>query len=599
MAAQTASELPLPDVEVPISSEQVPPAADANTNKAVKGIEATDTSLLHPLHVHKHRLCHNPSKLPGLRFVDRGLLQAQVQALATDGSPAGHPSLPQSAVSPPCATGVDFRQGPTEPTITSPGTVRSENSTHDFPQSRLGSVTAVLDPSAKVVNEPVNCSTDDDTHPLPKLQPPLPPPPLPPHQPHQPLKASSSTQLLPVTEADETQSQSADDTCTEPVSTPSHRGRRASLSKRSPQFTPIRPSSEHSPLSQASTYKTAWTAAPVTTPVAAKLGRSASLRITNVHATPAAANSSSPLAPRSEVGTVSSRFHTPSSRPRPRRTSSWDYTTPASNPPPPRRNSSWDSTHTPPPLTSRASKSNNANEWGTGQQESCISPKIVSLPISNENNKAFPRRTSSASRPPTSYRPLPSGYATSGRIPPIRSFSLPGSRKSHFTDMNNSFARYYDNGDNGRDHDLSSRERSLRALEGRYTNDRSQDVTHPDHDDDVAESENNTADIFMNIAREDSSSSAPRRQTDRGSDDEQSTVVSSACPCILHSVGWTFCASGTCLPTISGSTMAFAHLRDEMRCLVPDRRKEEVLHVTTRGGVHIITTLSWVIPRPI
>lgn len=525
-AAQTASEVPLPDVEVLISSEEVPPAADANTcTLTVK--ETTDTILLHPLHVHKHRLCHNPSKLPGLRFVDRGLLQAQTQA--QDGSPAGHPSLPQSAVSPPCSTGVDFRQDSTEPTITGPGTVRSESSARGFPQSRLESVTAVLDSSAKVVNEPVNSSTETPPTPLqpPALLLPLPPPPLPPQQ---PLKASS-TLLLPVTEADETQSQSADDTCTEPVSTPNQRGRRASLSKRSPHFTSTRSSSEHSPLSQASTYKTAWVAAPVTTPVAAKLGRSASLRITNIHVTPVAANSSSPLAPRSEVGTVSSRYHTPSSRPRPRRTSSWDYTTPTSNPPP-RRNFSWDSTNTPSPLTSRASKSNNANEWGPGQQEN-ISPKVVSLPISNENSKTFPRRTSSASRPPTSYRPLPSGYATSGRIPPIRSLSLPGSRKSYFTDMNNSFARYYDNGDGDRDHDLSSRERSLRALEGRYTNDRSHDVAHPDPDDDVAESENNTADIFMNIAREDSSSSIPRRQTDRGSDDEQSTVVSFACPCVF------------------------------------------------------------------
>lgn len=533
-AAQTASELPLPDVEVLISPEQFPPAADsstdaetdANSHTSVK--ETTDTSLLHPLHVHKHRLCHNPSKLPGLRFVDRGLLQAQAQAQtpAQDGSPAGHlhPSLPQSTVSPPCSTGVDSRQDSTEPTITGSGTVRSENSAKGFPQSRLGSVTAVLDSSVKVVNEPVTSSTETSPTPL------QPRPPPPPPQQH-PLKASS-TILLPVTEADETQSQSADDTSTEPVSTSNQRGRRASLSKRSPQFTSIRSSSEHSPLSQASTYKTAvWTAAPVTTPVAAKLGRSASLRITNVHATPAAANSSSPLAPRSEVGTVSSRYHTPSSRPRPRRNSSWDYTTPTSNPPP-RRNFSWDSTNTPSPLTSRASKSNNANEWGPGQQEN-ISPKVVSLPISNENNKTFPRRTSSASRPPTSYRPLPSGYATSGRIPPIRSLSLPGSRKSYFTDMNNSFARYYDNGDDGRDHDLTSRERSLRALEGRYTNDRSHDVAHPDPDDDVAESENNTADIFMSIAREDSSSSIPRRQTDRGSDDEQSTVVSTSCPFVF------------------------------------------------------------------
>lgn len=121
--------------------------------------------------------------------------------------------------------------------------------------------------------------------------------------------------------------------------------------------------------------------------------------------------------------------------------------------------------------------------------------------------------------------------------------------------MNNSSSRYYDNGEDDYDQDQRSRERSLRALEGRYTNDRSRDVAHADLDDDVAESENNTADIFMNIAREDSSSSIPRRQTNRGSDDEQSTVVSPFCPWVC--VGWRDdCASGTCLPTNFGSTTA-------------------------------------------
>ncbi|KAJ4420590.1 hypothetical protein N0V82_004258 [Gnomoniopsis sp. IMI 355080] len=392
--------------------------------------------------------------------------------------PAGPPpSLPQSAVSPPCPTGVDSHQDSTEPTNTGPDTARSENSARGWPQSRLRPVTAALEPSTKKVVKPVVIHSTE----------------TPPQQQQQhPLAVSSL--LLPVDEADETQTPSADDTCTEPGPAPSHRERRG----------------------------TAWTTAPVITPVAARTGRSAALRIINANATPATANSSSPLAPRSEVGTESSRFHTPSSRPRPRRTSSWNYTTPTSNPPA-RRSFSLDSNASPSPLLSRASKSANTNEWTPAEQEHLL-PKAVKLSLSNENNKPFPRRTSSASRPPTSYKPLPSGYASSARIPPIRSFSLPGVRKSYPPDMNYPSSRYYDEGDDGDDQDRQFRERSLRALEGRYTNDRARDVAHPGPDDDVTESENNTADIFMNIAREDSSTSIPRRQTNRGSDDEKSTV---------------------------------------------------------------------------
>lgn len=527
-AAQTESELPRhPEVDVPFSepsSEEILP--DANT----KADADTDTTVPHPLHVHKHRLCHNPSKLPGLRFVDRGLLQAQGKP------PAGlPPSLPQSAVSPPCPAGVDSHQDPTEPTNTGPDTARSENSAHGWPQSRLRPVTAALEPSPKKVVKPVVIHS---------IETPL--------QQQQQQTLTVSSLLLPVHEADETQSPSADDTCTEPGSASNPRERRASVIKHSPQSTSNLSFSEHSPPTQRSTYTTAWTAASVITPVAASTGRSAALRIINANATPATANSSSPLAPRSEVGTDSSRFHTPSSRPRPRRTSSWNYNTPTRNPPA-RRSFSLDSNGSPSPLLSRASKSANTNERAPAQQEVLLS-KAVNLSPSNENNKTSARRTSSASRPPTSYKPLPSGYASSARIPPIRSFRLPGFRKSYPPDMNHPSSRYYDDGDDGDDQGQRSRERSLRALEGRYTNDRARDLPHPDLDDDVAESENNTADIFMNIAREDSSTSIPRRQTNRGSDDEKSTVVSPVCPCVC--VRWrTVCASGTCLPTNFGSTV--------------------------------------------
>lgn len=92
--------------------------------------------------------------------------------------------------------------------------------------------------------------------------------------------------------------------------------------------------------------------------------------------------------------------------------------------------------------------------------------------------------------------------------------------------MNSSPARYYQDGDEYLQ--LSSRERSLRTLEGRYANDRPRDPARPNMhpDDDVADSDNNTADIFMSIAREDAPSVLPDRDTEQGSDIDESTVVS-------------------------------------------------------------------------
>lgn len=108
--------------------------------------------------------------------------------------------------------------------------------------------------------------------------------------------------------------------------------------------------------------------------------------------------------------------------------------------------------------------------------------------------------------------------------------------------MSNSSNRYYDEGDDYRD--PNERDRSLRALEGRRSNDWSRDVAPPDADDEITESENNTADIFMRIAREDSSSSIPRRNIDQGDQEEQNgTVVSYIQPTLFYvhpssKVGW-------------------------------------------------------------
>ncbi|PSR94251.1 hypothetical protein BD289DRAFT_427846 [Coniella lustricola] len=93
--------------------------------------------------------------------------------------------------------------------------------------------------------------------------------------------------------------------------------------------------------------------------------------------------------------------------------------------------------------------------------------------------------------------------------------------------MSGSSYRLYDDGADYRD--THHRDRSLRALEGRSDNDWSRNVVPPDVDDEVTESENNTADIFMTIAREDSSSALPRpKPQGRGEEEPHSTASRAA-----------------------------------------------------------------------
>lgn len=340
-------------------------------------------------------------------------------------------------------------------------------------------------------------------------------------RPQWPLRASAHTPepaspalLTPVTEADESQSTTtttvivadadAPDLDLEPETEPEPAPAPILASNyrqdNAPEDSPhsITSPDGQSPRSRASTYETASTSAPIT-PTTAKRSASASSRIDNAIAATAGApdDSTTPAAAsQSPADTDSSRFYTPATRPGARRA-----------------NSSRHSASTLSPLASRAVKDapspgTATKQWAHGQRE-LVLPKPVNGTPSDDDEKV-PRRQSSTSRPPSSYKP-PRSLSTFGRIPPIRSFRSSGSRRSSLPDMNNSSSRYYD--DDGEDYrDLNQRDRSLRALEGVRT--------PPDADDENAESENNTADIFMRIAREDSSSSIPRRGTDRGAEDD-------------------------------------------------------------------------------
>lgn len=260
----------------------------------------------------------------------------------------------------------------------------------------------------------------------------------------------------------------------------------------------------HSPRSRASTYETASTSAPFTPTGAGRpviessqaddaAAATATASVTPGHSTTSATVSYSP------ADTESPRFYTPATRPRARRA-----------------NSSRLSTSAQLPLAVQAIKdipSPDAatKQWTQSQRELVLSSGAdCARP---DDDEKIPRRQSvtTTSRPPSSYKPPPLGALTPGRVPPIRSFRSSGSRRSSLPDMNGSSSRYQDDGEDYRD--FSQRERSLRALEGTQT--------PPDAEEDIAESENNTADIFMSIAREDSSSAVPRRRNDRVVEDDQ------------------------------------------------------------------------------
>ncbi|KAI1281360.1 hypothetical protein F5Y07DRAFT_386707 [Xylaria sp. FL0933] len=107
----------------------------------------------------------------------------------------------------------------------------------------------------------------------------------------------------------------------------------------------------------------------------------------------------------------------------------------------------------------------------------------------------LPKTLQRATKPPVSYRPRTSisGSGTGASIPPIRSFRSSGERRSLVLDMNLRTSRNLDGGDDSGD--SNHRDRTLRALEGRRGDER------PDGDD--------SGDLFLKIAREDSSQRTP------------------------------------------------------------------------------------------
>ncbi|KAL2022312.1 hypothetical protein VTK56DRAFT_5710 [Thermocarpiscus australiensis] len=147
-------------------------------------------------------------------------------------------------------------------------------------------------------------------------------------------------------------------------------------------------------------------------------------------------------------------------------------------------------------------------------QESAIKESIqgkreIQLPRTIEIAKSEDKRKS---RPPVSYKTSNAATPTGGRavIPPIRSFRSSGSRKSVVLDMHTR----RESGDSFSEEitDPNQRDRTLQALEGRSDEDFSH-LAPPDSGDMTTTTDNdNTADIFMRIAGEDTTRRAPEEQ---------------------------------------------------------------------------------------
>lgn len=133
------------------------------------------------------------------------------------------------------------------------------------------------------------------------------------------------------------------------------------------------------------------------------------------------------------------------------------------------------------------------------------------------------------SRPPVSYNPPATANddaTLSGRavIPPIRSFRSSESRKSAVLDM----PGRHTSGDSYNEDalDPNQRDRALRTLEGRHNEDFSPQPPSDPGEMTTTTDNDNTADIFMKIAREDP---VPRASEKQGAPAEPSVVVSSLC----------------------------------------------------------------------
>ncbi|EFX00750.1 lpxtg-motif cell wall anchor domain containing protein [Grosmannia clavigera kw1407] len=148
-----------------------------------------------------------------------------------------------------------------------------------------------------------------------------------------------------------------------------------------------------------------------------------------------------------------------------------------------------------------------ATERVKSQRDSALSPSEPSSPQQSADDKRKPATITS--RPPVSFRaPCYDSSSPRGAIPPIRSFRSSGSRKSLGLDMNSRPFGDFSDADSTDAGGLSPTQhgRSLRALEGLTDDEWTQRAFHdststrstlPDTDTE------NTADIFMRIARED------------------------------------------------------------------------------------------------
>ncbi|KEY74174.1 hypothetical protein S7711_00334 [Stachybotrys chartarum IBT 7711] len=165
-----------------------------------------------------------------------------------------------------------------------------------------------------------------------------------------------------------------------------------------------------------------------------------------------------------------------------------------------------------------AGESTRGGQPPLGQRE-LILPKTLSQASPTDEK----RMASSHRPPPVSYRRPSTSASTQAspttpiRVPPIRAFRSSGSRKSLILDMN--LVRSPEYADDTPD---SNHDRTLRALEGRPKQDTGQVTPPTSIQQDDATDGDDTVDVFLKIAREES----PRRTSDASNAVDASSAVS-------------------------------------------------------------------------
>ncbi|KAL2889722.1 hypothetical protein HOO65_020264 [Ceratocystis lukuohia] len=176
------------------------------------------------------------------------------------------------------------------------------------------------------------------------------------------------------------------------------------------------------------------------------------------------------------------------------------------------------------------------------------SPKAEVIPPSSKTDRATLRehaighnksssdeKRSSVSRPPITIKPTPASPSTSNsagstpvvRVPPIRAFRASGTRRSLTLDTTTSLVLPEDNDDsleNANDTKKHTRQAALRALEGHNSDSIPQIMTPPGSGYDFNGDNDDTGDLFLKIAREDTgrnSISSPHEDAGFFSDDQR------------------------------------------------------------------------------